>query len=215
MTIKTLLSQVLALSHNIFCKIPKSFYSFGLVFKVFKSLQILTGFCKRYIKPNLLDSRLCENLWLDWFLSRYGNDIWLISCTEWHCHWLCFYCHRINSLRRRRNRRHFANEFFINIFLNKNVWISIVISLRFVPKGKIDNIPALVHIMAWHRPSDKPLSEPTMVGLPTHICVTRPHWFNCTGEWYIRIYYKHHTIRHCFSHCRTCDGHLAWWLLML
>ena len=30
--------------------------------------------------------------------------------------------------------------------------------------------------MAWRRPGDKPLSEPMMVRLPTHICVTRPQW---------------------------------------
>ena len=38
------------------------------------------------------------------------------------------------------------------------------------------NIPALVQIMAWRRPGDKPLSEPMMISLPTHICVTRPQW---------------------------------------
>ena len=32
--------------------------------------------------------------------------------------------------------------------------------------------------MAWRRPDDKPLSEPMMVSLPTHICVTRPQWVN-------------------------------------
>ena len=30
------------------------------------------------------------------------------------------------------------------IFLNENIWISINISLKFVPKGPINNIPALV-----------------------------------------------------------------------
>ena len=39
-----------------------------------------------------------------------------------------------------------------------------------------NNIPALVQIMAWRRPGDKPLSEPMMVNLLTHICVTRPQW---------------------------------------
>ena len=34
------------------------------------------------------------------------------------------------------------------IFLNENVWISIQISLNFVPRGSIDKIPALVQIMA-------------------------------------------------------------------
>ena len=30
--------------------------------------------------------------------------------------------------------------------------------------------------MAWRRPGDKPLSEPMIVSLLTHICVTRPQW---------------------------------------
>ena len=38
------------------------------------------------------------------------------------------------------------------------------------------NIPVLVQIMAWRRPGDKPLSEPMMVKLMTHICATRPQW---------------------------------------
>ena len=55
------------------------------------------------------------------------------------------------------------------IFLNKNVRISSKMSLKFVPKGPIDNIPALVHIIACRRPGDKALSEPMMVRLPTHM----------------------------------------------
>ena len=55
------------------------------------------------------------------------------------------------------------------IFLNENVWIPLKISLKFIPKGPIDNIPALVQIMGWGRPGDKPLSEPMMVSLLTHI----------------------------------------------
>ena len=80
----------------------------------------------------------------------------------------------INSLRPRPNRRHFADDIFKCIFENENEWISPRISLKFVPKVRINNIPALVQIMAWHRPGDKPLSEPMMVSLLTHICVTRP-----------------------------------------
>ena len=30
--------------------------------------------------------------------------------------------------------------------------------------------------MTWRRPGDKPLSEPMMVNLPMHMCVTRPRW---------------------------------------
>ena len=43
-------------------------------------------------------------------------------------------------------------------------------------RDPINNIPSLVQIMAWRRPGDKPLSEPMMVRLPTHIYVTRPQW---------------------------------------
>ena len=49
-------------------------------------------------------------------------------------------------------------------------------SLKFVPRGPMNNIPALVLIMAWRRPGDKPLSEPMMASLLTHIWVTRPQW---------------------------------------
>ena len=83
---------------------------------------------------------------------------------------------QFNSLRPRQNGRHFADDIFKRIFFNENIWIPIKISLKFVPKGSINNIPALVQIMAWRRPGDTPLSEPMMVNLPTHICVTRPQW---------------------------------------
>ena len=72
------------------------------------------------------------------------------------------------------NGRHFADDIFICIFLNENVCISIKIPLKFVPTSPINNTAALVQIMAWRRPGDKPLSEPMMVNFMTHICVTRP-----------------------------------------
>ena len=85
-----------------------------------------------------------------------------------------------NTLGPRQNGRHFANDIFKCIFLKENVWIPIKISMKFVLKGQINNIPALVQIMAWRRPGDKPLSEPMMVNLTTHICVTRPQWGKMT-----------------------------------
>ena len=72
----------------------------------------------------------------------------------------------------------FRRRHFQCIFLNENVWIPIKISLRFVPKVPINTIPVLVQILAWRRSGDKPLSEPMMVSLLTHICVTRPQWVN-------------------------------------
>ena len=89
---------------------------------------------------------------------------------------------QINTLRLRQNGRHFPDDIFKWIFLNENVWISINISLKFVPRGPINNIPTLVQVMAWRRPGDKPLSEPMMVRLPMHICITRAQWVNKKGN---------------------------------
>ena len=86
----------------------------------------------------------------------------------------------LNTLRPRQNGRHFADDTFKHIFLNENVRISIKISLKFVPKGPFNNNSALVQIMAWRRPGDKPLFEPMMVRSLTHICVTRPRWVKLT-----------------------------------
>ena len=83
-----------------------------------------------------------------------------------------------NTLRPRQNGRHFTDDTFRRIFLNETFRISIEISLKFVPMGPINNITALVQIMAWRRSGDKPLSEPMMVRLLTHICITRPQWVN-------------------------------------
>ena len=58
-----------------------------------------------------------------------------------------------------QNCLHFSDDIFKCIFLNENIWISINISLKFLPKGQIDYIPALVQIMARRRPGDKPFSE--------------------------------------------------------
>ena len=79
-----------------------------------------------------------------------------------------------NTLRPWQNGRHFLANTFRHIFLNENVKISIESSLMFVAKGPIDNIPALVQIMAWCWPGYKPLSELMLVSLLTHICITRP-----------------------------------------
>ena len=86
---------------------------------------------------------------------------------------------KLNSLRPRQNGSQYPDDIFKCIFLTENVIISIKISLQFVPKGSINNIPTLVQIMAWRRPGDKPLSEPMMVRLSMHICVTRLQWVNC------------------------------------
>ena len=52
-----------------------------------------------------------------------------------------------------------ADDIFKCISLNKNYCILDKNSLKYVPKGLIDNTAALVQIMAWRRTGDKPLSE--------------------------------------------------------
>ena len=74
-----------------------------------------------------------------------------------------------NTLRPRQNGRHFADDIFECLFLNEIVSILTTISMKFVPKGPNNNIPALVLIMAWRRQGDKPLSEPLMVRSLTDI----------------------------------------------
>ena len=48
-----------------------------------------------------------------------------------------------NTLKPRQNGRHFPADILICTFLNQNISISINVPLKFVPKGPINNIPAL------------------------------------------------------------------------
>ena len=99
---------------------------------------------------------------------------WPCQCVAMASSWW------VHTLRPGQNGRHFPDDRSKCIFLNENIWILIIVSLKFVPKGRISNIPALVKI------GDKPLSEPMIVGLLTHICVTWPQWVNgwCIQWWH-------------------------------
>ena len=104
----------------------------------------------------------------------------------------------IDTLRPKQNVRHFADNIFKCSFLNGNVWILIEISLKFVPKDPINNISALVQIMAWRWPDNKPLPESMMVWSPTHICVTRPQ----RVQFNYRIKMKIDTLRRRQNSCK-------------
>ena len=126
----------------------------------------------------------------------WTNDYFIVSCifrnkVQWnvmqnmklfislqHMAAILFRPHYVNTLRPRQNGRYFPDDIFKCIFLYDIIWISIKISNKFVPEDPINNFPALIQIMAWCRPGYKPLSEPMMVRLPTHICVTRPQHIN-------------------------------------
>ena len=100
----------------------------------------------------------------------------------------------VNTLRPRQDGCQFPDDIFKCIFLNENISISIAISLKFVPKGPINNIAALVQIMAWRWLGDKPLSETMMASLLTHICVTRPQ---CVNPYH--IFPKPYEVQHAFN----------------
>ena len=51
-----------------------------------------------------------------------------------------------------------TDDIFKSIF-NESVWISITISLKFVPRGPIDYKSAICQVMAWHKTDEKPLPE--------------------------------------------------------
>ena len=61
-----------------------------------------------------------------------------------------------------------TDDFFKSIF-NESVWISITISLKFIPKGPIDYKSALVQVVAWYRTGEKPLPE--LNSDPIHRCI--------------------------------------------
>ena len=109
---------------------------------------------------------------------------WIKIITFWHNFQSSLFFnvqYIINTLRPKQDGRLFPDDIFKSIFINENVQILIKISLTFVPKTPINNILVLVQIMDWHRPGDKPLSEPMMVSLLTHICVTWPQWVNTSA----------------------------------
>ena len=129
------------------------------------------------------------------FMSYTLNGpIWFLGMPVLCCLYTLCILSYIKTLKPRQDGRHFADDIFTCVYLNEDIWISINISLRFVPKGPIDNIPALVQIMAWRRPGNKPLSDPMMTSLLVHICVTRPQWVKTLG-FLLNIIYS----------CSTCS----------
>ena len=131
-------------------------------------------------------------LWNAIYTIRYMRELYQTftgKISQWMAENVVMFT--FNTLRPRQNERHFADDIFKCIFVNENVWIWVKISLKSVSMGPINNIPALVQIMAWRRPGDRPLSEPMMVSLPTRICVTRPQWVN-------QVRTSFATKRHCF-----------------
>ena len=98
---------------------------------------------------------------------------WMGTYSKWSLyqaskiHVCCGRAHSrlLNTLRLRQNGRHLADDIFKCISLNENVWITIMMSLKFVPGDPVDNIPALVQIMAL---STSHYLKQWWLRLPTH-----------------------------------------------
>ena len=109
-------------------------------------------FQRKRLFPDYLDYFHCYGLLLASMLVH------LLSL-----HWGGVSAGSFNTSSPRQNGRQFPDDIFNTFSLNENIWISIEISMKFVLKSPINNIQALVHIMAWRRLGDKPLSEPIKV----------------------------------------------------
>ena len=110
---------------------------------------------------------LIRHVYISWYWLM--PSIRLLNIAGYY-HFLCCAQNRsddlVNSLVPGQNGCHFTDNVFGCIFVNEKFCILIKISMKFVPKGLIDNDLGLVKIMAWHRIGDKPLSEPMLTRFP-------------------------------------------------
>ena len=66
-----------------------------------------------------------------------------------------------------------------NFHWRKRIWNVVCETASMLARPQcVNNILALVQIRAWRLLGAKPLSEPTLVSLMTHTCVTRLQWVN-------------------------------------
>ena len=120
-----------------------------------------------------------------------------------------------NTLQPRQNGRHCADDTLKRIFLNENVRVSIKISLKFVPMGPINNIPALVQIMAWRRKATKATSHYVnqwwldhrriyaLLGLnEIELCI---RLFFCYNNLHVNMAKHANTFKYSRIHYRVCD----------
>ena len=92
--------------------------------------------------------------------NHEGFDVFKVSSMLYLC------CNVYNMTWHPKVLTHLSLHKMANIFkctfMNEKFCISISISLKFVPKGPVDNKTVLVQIMACCKTGDKPLSEPML-----------------------------------------------------
>ena len=118
-----------------------------------------------------------------------------LNCHYYHRHNIILVSYQYRSLNSSipgQNDRHFGRREFQMHFVGWNDRILIRISLKFVPRSPIDNMPALVQIMAWCRTGDKHSKHCEVhTGI---VC----YWYVITTEW-LPVYhvrnYTHYQLR--------------------
>ena len=80
------------------------------------------------------------------------------------------------------------DDIFKCIFFDENVWIPIEVSLKFVPKGPVNNYPSIGSDSGLAGPGNKPLSEPMMVNYLTQWVKTSS---NIVIQWHWSVLLHH------------------------
>ena len=101
-------------------------------------------FLLKYNKENSTTHVSVQNVKIkckEYFFFHIISHVGLSECS--HATWCTSFmiAQSLNSLSRRENGHHFPDDIFKWILLNENVWILIGISLQFVPRCVINNIP--------------------------------------------------------------------------
>ena len=119
---------------------------YGMLLVIQVSINANTWFqWNKILLTSCLSAKVIHSEYIDVFWPHEtlkANELW-IACVKRHI--------KFNTLRPWQNRCHFPDDIFKYIFLNKNAWILIKISLKLVPKNQ------------WWL-------------FCRHICVTRPQW---------------------------------------
>ena len=130
-----------------------------LSFRPHSSSHACTMTYAQMAKTNIF---ITYSIWLSWCWCAL---FWLYYMFPWiHIISLPIFVNELTRWGQDKMAAVFADGSFKCIFLNENILISMKTSLKFVPKGLINNIKALAKIMAWRWPGDKPLSGSMMLG---------------------------------------------------
>ena len=122
------------------------------VIETLKPSKYLYWVCSR---PMALQCGIIVGMWQYTSIMLFSSSNFHVLTHEAETKWTQLY------------RWHFQMHFTEWKYMNFEDFIKI--SQKFVPRGPINNISALVQVMAWRRPVDKTLSEPMMVSLLMHI----------------------------------------------